>query len=151
MSDQLISQINNVINEHLPQQTGQVLRMRLEQAERDAAEVIRLRDTVTSLQSATKQLESAVRDAGDLESKRAYLANKEREVDAKLLRNEINELKVAMAEQRCHDLKEVVHSVFANSRFKYYESINEQRIMPPGTSYPNTFGVNHSKSVDGEA
>lgn len=147
MSDELMTQITKAINEQLPAQIGDALKTRLIQADADAMKVKALSEKIDALQLERATLVSEVTAHNSLDSKRAILEATQKEVDAKLLKLEISELKVEQAAVRVKDMKEVVGMVFANNRYKYSECSSRQVPGDPG-SYLHY--ASDSKSIESE-
>lgn len=124
MNESLTKELQEVINKNLPSQFGDVLKSRLTELEsiEKKYEDLRLRHAALFKEDAEKSMKLSQHTS--LESKIEALTKQESEVDKKLLRLEISELKVQSAEQRNRDLKEVVGMVFKNNVMKYTESGN---------------------------
>lgn len=146
MDVELMSQITKAINEQLPAQVGQVLKTRLAKAEKDAADLVTLRESFDAMKAERDSLLKRVADEKELLLRQKAIEVAAKEVDAKLLKLEIHELKVAQADIRVKDMKEVVGMVFANNKFKYYESGSTS--VPSGPHGVQSVGT--YRSVDGE-
>lgn len=146
MDVELTSQITKAINEQLPAQVGQVLKIRLAKAEKDAADLVTLRESFDAMKAEVISLLKQVSDEKEITRREQSCEQARKEIDAKLLKLEIHELKVAQADIRVKDMKEVVGMVFANNKFKYYESGSTS--VPSGPH--GVQSVSTYKSADGE-
>mgnify|MGYP003429560086 FL=1 len=147
MADELMTQITKAINEQLPAHIGDVLRKRLETAASDANRVAELDKQNGELRFEVDKLKTELKIYDDLGKRRSELERLKAEVDAKLLKLEISELKVEQAAVRVKDMKEVVGMVFANNRYKYSECSSRQVPGDPG-SYLHY--ASDSKSIQSE-
>lgn len=146
MNEELMAQVNKVINEQLPSQVGEALKKRLTQADLESKQ---LKDVMVRNETLTKEKEELVKAISGfkaLESQLEHLQALKRETDLKLLKLELQELKVAQADLRVKDMKEIVGMVFANNKFKYNTCTSE---TVPSGQY-GVQSVNTSKYVEGE-
>ena len=132
MNEELMAQIQKVISEQLPAQIGDALKQRLIQADRESQQLIEFQTVNLALQQQRAELQAELAKHKEIDNKLIQLESLQRTVDAKLLRNEINELKVAQAEVRVSDMKSIVGQVFANNRYKYSESTYGNQPMASG-------------------
>lgn len=144
----LLDELNEAVRKNLPSHLSDELKKAL--------------DERASLQSALKdqktENEWCKSKIGDLESRErkiaegnavfAKLEKTQSDVDAKLLRAEIFELKASNAEQRVKDAKDIVLAVFGNSKFKYSESGYAPVGVPVG-GFVNSGSTNKTIETEG--
>lgn len=110
--------LNKLIDQHLPNLVGDALKKKLAQADIDAKELIRQKEVNAGL-------ERQIADYRTKEGKYATIETREREVAVKEQKLTIDLAVLAvrqdMTQQRLADHKELVLSVFANSKYKYME------------------------------
>jgi len=124
--------LQDVINKNLPTAAGNLLRQRLEQADKDAAEVKILtskletsQKTMATWQSSANEFSKAL---AAYQARETQTAAREAAVLAREVRQELGELKVAEASSKVALMQDLVGRVFANNRMKYTE-------VGPGSTY----------------
>ena len=150
MSDTILNELKEVIGRQLPAQVGETLRKRLDQAEMDARELAISREGAVKLSATNAELRAELAKHGEITTKIAALAKVDADVTSKLLRQEMNDLKVAQAELRVMDMKHVVGLVFANNRFKYQEYGSEPVVRTNGDYQTIESGAS-TRTVEGES
>lgn len=146
MNEELMAQVNKVINEQLPSQVGEALKKRLAQADLESKQLKEVIARNDVLGKEKEELAKALTAHKELDSKIQQLEALKRETDLKLLKLELQELKVTQADLRVKDMKEIVGMVFANNKFKYNTCTSE---TVPSGQY-GVQSVNTYRSVDGE-
>lgn len=123
-------EIEDVIRQHLPQQVGETLRKRLDQAEHDADVVNRQKhqlvkkdEEINALRERIEQLENQVKEEEQLEKDRE-------EVDGKIRDQKVfeAELKADAAEARANEMAGFVGMVFKSPVFR--KSISGHQDIP---------------------
>jgi hypothetical protein len=143
--------IKAAIDKNLSAEVGEILKRRLELAEADARKIVELKKLNEDLKSLVVSLEAQVAKAGDLDKKFQQLVATNAEVEKKLIRAEIYDLKVEHAKERVFDMKSLVSLVFQNNQFKY--STVENGSLPAGCDQygnPRTTGYNRTSTGQGE-
>lgn len=134
MANNLSQEMQDLIRNNLPEQVGQVLRQRLEQAERDvilvAAQAHDISELRARLAEATKQLasqEQMSKSADVLAKREASVQARERDVEVFETR-----LQVAESEKRAQLAKEFVSLVFRSPVYTRSTWGNRQVPLPNG-------------------
>ncbi len=143
MDNEMMTKIQELVEQHLPAQLSESLRRALNQAEADRLLVQSLTRDLEASRNQNKSLTEQVRANGEIEEKRREIAEAQRVLDAKKVDAKIVELREEHATRRVEDMKGVVLAVFANSKLKYNSYSNEQI---PNPQYGGTI----SKSSGGE-
>jgi hypothetical protein len=129
--------IQDAIEKQLPAQVGEVLRTRLEQAEKDAATVKHNATTLAEFRSDIRKLESQVeaRDAklkqhGDIDKREAEVAQRERDLKITLL-----EAQLVTEKDKSAFVKEVALGLVRNAEFRrsVFENHNKNVPTMPGS------------------
>lgn len=147
----LETDIQEVIRAQLPAQVGDVLRKRLADANRLENELKVANEANKGYLEKIVALEAQISRNGNLDHKAMLLAAKEAEVNAKLLKAEIMDIREKHAQQRVDDMRSIVSAVFANNMFKY--RVNDSGMIPVATqggSYPTSMGFNRTVEATGE-
>lgn len=133
MSTAIEKDLQEVINQHLPQQTSDALRRRLEQADADARVVVRLTEGNATLTAQVKALELKLRErdeklvqAGDLSAREAAVAESERNLKVRIL-----EVRLEEANRRADAVSEFTRGLVRNTEFRSGLS----RTVPVARSY----------------
>ena len=127
------------------------MRKRLQQAESDARQVQSLNQSLAELGVARDSLAEKLKRHSEIDKRQSELLQLERTVTEKLIRAEVYELRVAQAELRAKDAKEIVALVFQNNRFKYRETSSDTVPNTTPNVYPSTLSVSSNKYVEGES
>lgn len=112
-------EIRDLIEKNLPAQVGNVLRERLETAEKDAKTVTGLNLDIKRLQNENRVLNSRLAKQEAVEAREAGVTDREK---VAAHREALIDLKEAHAKDKVAMMKSVVDSVFANNKYKYQES-----------------------------
>lgn len=114
------NEIGTLIEKHLPQVHGEMLRNRLEQAAKDAAELERLRGRVKMLEENSVTREDMIADLQKELRKHEHLATREEAVEKRerALRVEILEIKLQESERRAEAITNLVGQLVRNTEFR---------------------------------
>lgn len=134
MADEMMTKIQEAIRAQLPAQLGAELQKVLAEGEAAKKALAERDERLTKLDKTVQRLEETVKACGNLAEREATVKKREEEVLKRELKAELNEFKVAAAEQRTKDCKDVVALVFANNRYKYERTTHDSENipMPPG-------------------
>lgn len=144
--------IRNAIEKHLSHEVGAALKERLAQADKDAAEMIRLGHENTRLVQENAELKHKVSKFDAIEKKIGELHDQELRTRQALTDQAIVTLREQHATERVKDMKDIVLAVFANAKFKYM--VSEGGVLPmaagaPG-SYPSSQAFSRTATGEGE-
>ncbi len=140
--------IQDAIEKQLPAQVGEVLRTRLEQAEKDAALVKSQAATITEFRSDVRKLEAQVetRDArlkqhAEIDKREAEVSQRERDLKITLL-----EAQLVTERDKSAFAKEVALGLVRNAEFRrtIFENSNKQVPTMPGAY---TMGQNETSNT----
>lgn len=117
-------EIQSIINKNLPAEVGEILRKRLEHADKDAAELKEVKQAWERSKDRVINLESILSKHADLDSKASELRAKEKELATRESNQKVfeAELKCAEAEKRANELSTVVMQVFKSPVYRKQSS-----------------------------
>lgn len=128
-------EIRELIQKQLPEQVGTVLRTRLDQAEKDAASVVRLTGSLAAESSALSAAQAALRRHEHIDNRLSEVEKREAAVLKREQAADLNEFKAKAAESAKQDIFKLAETVFKNPTFVRSES-QRRSIVIPGNSYP---------------
>ena len=135
MSNELNEELSSLIAKHLPQATGEVLRTRLEQADRDAADLRTSRQLLDakikeceSYKTRCNKVEQELAAHPKLSEREAALTKREQALELELLRHKVN-----TQDDVILTLKGVMMGLVRNTEFRQtiHESHNGRQLMHP--------------------
>lgn len=121
MADKLTSELMEAVDKNLPQMVGDQLKARLVKADADAKEASKVPGLEAELSKAKDTIRANEQKVAAVTGREEKATQRELVVD---LREKLMELKEKHAQERVQEMRGVVDSVFANSRFKYQETYN---------------------------
>lgn len=149
MNSAITTDIQEVIQKNLPAAVSTVLQARL-------ARVDELERLITSQGETIKSQNDQLTDWRAKESKyftlqqtEQALAKREIEVTKREQATTLNEYKVLAAEAQAKAVLNVVHAVFANSKYKYFEAGNIPFANATPGGYPQTAPFNKTIETEG--
>lgn len=113
----LTNDIQQQIKNHLPAQVGDMLRSELDALKVAREDVTRLMAEIQSDQTRRAELKKQVDDLTKVVAQHDEISKRLLELNAKEVRQELNDLKLAQAELRIKDLKEITQTVFRSPVF----------------------------------
>ena len=121
--------LQDAIKKNLSAEVGEVLRKRLEQAEKDARDLVTTKADLADAKARLRQEETLDSQRAEIKGEEAKLAAKEaaiiereREIRHK---EEMAALRLTIADQRANDLKEITRTVFRSPTFQRTVNVNE--------------------------
>lgn len=147
----LEDEIRIAIDKNLSAEIGTRLLTRLQRAEDDSNALDGFRAKLQRAQDHITELEAKLARHKEIDERMATLVKREDEVNQKLMRAEIYELRVKCSEEKVGLMRDVVKDVFANHRFKYM--VTEGGTMPVMAStgsYPSPQGFSRTATGEGE-
>lgn len=155
----LEADIKSAIEKNLSSEVGSVLMKRLKEAESDRAALADERDIVAALRKANEDKDKKLRSDQDadklataLAGRAAALDTRERELEKREARAELNEYKVTAADQSCHRLFALVETIFRKPTILRTISENGTEPAPAGATgqYPQTIQVQKTTQITEE-
>jgi hypothetical protein len=122
VNEQMNIEIQEAIKKSLPQQVGEALKQRLEQADKDSKEIKELKNTIAKIQGERITLQSKVTEYEKLDERNLKLTERENLVSQqeRELKLTIADLKLAEAEKRNVDMVNLTALVFKSPVYKTY-------------------------------
>lgn len=137
-------EIRELIQKSLPEQVGNVLRTRLDKADKDTAAVERLTKELMDLDEKLRNAQSFLKNHDAIDKRLIEVEKREAAVVIREAAANLNDFKVKAAESAKQDIYTLASIVFKNPTYTRYES-QSRHVCVPGLSYPQQ--VSESASV----
>lgn len=121
-------EIKRIIEQNLPQQVGDVLKRRLQKADADAAELVKVRAQCDDYQKQRDAAYQQVKGHLSLDDRTTVLDKREKEVAEKELAIKLHELRVQLTNEKCEAIYRLAETVFRFGPTKLFTS--ESRRFP---------------------
>lgn len=131
----LEDEIRAAIESSLPEQVGKTLKQRLEKAEKDAADVIRLNSLLLAASEEKRDLRRALDKHEKLDEREVANAKREVEITVRELRQDLVDARAQAANEKCNAIFELASIVFRNPRLVRTESERSELPSADGCSY----------------
>jgi DNA repair ATPase RecN len=131
-------EIKDIIAKNLPEQVGNVLKERLENAERDAKDLGSLRKDYGNLLTELEEKDKKIQGLSHLESRLDYIKATEESIKERKMETaiQISEIKLQEAEKRADELRSVLEIVFKSPVYRKSHSTNVHYGYENGQSQP---------------
>lgn len=144
MAETLAREVLDAIDRQLPSQVGSLLRTRLEAAEKDAAEVARLRIVVLDLDA---EVQRRRKDESSIKSREEAVAGREASLRQRELQADVVALKLQHADDKVAFARGLVEIVFRSPSF-YRNVAGTMPVAPGGGQYPSGQPFGFSETVN---
>lgn len=134
----LNKELQELYEKHLPNQIGVVLKRKLEQAEKDAAELSSLKQSYEKLQKEKESLVNELKQHKSIDEKLAEIETKSQEVEAREKKIGIDELKYQLAaeKEKTQFMRDIGMGLVRN--VEYRKTIfDSENVLPGGYQDPN--------------
>jgi hypothetical protein len=137
MTTPITAELAELIRKQLPAHLSETLQAELATLASLRENAAAMQRKVEKAEAEADRLTSKLREHMAIDARESQLKTREAAVTLRELKAELNEFKVVAADQARSEMRDIVHSVFANSRFKYHETASRDVVLPSsgGGSY----------------
>lgn len=132
------TEIKAIIEKNLPAQVGDVLKQRLEQAEKDASKVKLQQQEIETKVEVIRLLEARLNDYSEFDSRNSLLEAREKTVDQteRNLKIETLEFQILAEKEKTQFAKDVALGLVRNTEYK--RTLFDSKSTPMNDQYGNT-------------
>lgn len=147
---ELEKELQESIKKNLPQQVGEVLKTRLEQADKDSTEVKRLKEMLDKYADDKIGLEKQIEEYKQFDSRNSLLESREKEIETKEKQLEVETLKYQLQSEKDKTTfsQNVALGLVRNVEYRKNIFDNESGVNGTTDQYGNQVYTNTSKSYN---
>lgn len=136
MNQETINRIQEAVRASLPAHLSEELQLALKDGDAAKTRLSAANERIAQLEATGRAYQEQIKQHAELAGREAAVRKREEEVLKREIKMELNEYKVAAADKRADDIKEIVKTVFQNNLFKYQRTVcgNDNIPVAPGHS-----------------